>query len=635
VARDDHRIRAAVAERARRFHQLGWRRRFTVYAACVGALMIANLWIANRATAIHRPRVPYSPFFLDQVRSGNVAAIISTGTAVQGRLRHSAVDPAAGDRRVKFFKTEIPAFADETALSRLLQQRGVTINAEPLQGGIVWWKGLLFGFGPTIVFLLLLFWIIRRMGRSQSMLGGFGRSKARRYRGETGTINFADVAGIDEAKAELTEIVDFLRFPDRYERLGGRIPKGVLLSGAPGTGKTLLARAVAGEAHAPFFSLSASEFVEAIVGVGASRVRDLFRQAKDASPAIVFIDEIDAIGRTRSATGGNAGSDEREQTLNQILTEMDGFDPSTTVVVIAATNRVDVLDKALLRPGRFDRRVVVLPPDQIGRERIIEVHTEGVPLAGDVDLASLARLTSGMVGADLANLVNEAALLAARRSHTQVESADFESAMEKLLLGVERKVIQTTDDRRRTAYHEAGHALVGMLTPGADPVRKVSIVPRGISLGVTVSRPDADRFNYTKSELQALSKVLLGGRAAEEIAFDEVTTGVEADLRELTRLTRRMVGRWGMSESVGLIAAVGYDDEPLLAPETVALVDAEVRRIIDVAYREVLELLDRERARLDALAEVLMEVETLDENAAYAASGLSRHLDAPVRPALG
>jgi cell division protease FtsH len=634
VARESQRARAAVTERARRFHQLGRRRRFLVYVAGIGVMLIANVWIANRATAVSRPRVPYSPFFLEQVRLGNVAEITSKGTAVQGRLRRSAVDTTAGHRRVEFFKTEIPAFADEGSLSRLLQQRGVTINAEPLQGGIAWWKSLLFGFGPTIAFLLLLFWIIRRMGRSQSMLGGFGRSKARRYRGETGTITFADVAGIDEAKAELTEIVDFLRFPDRYQLLGGRIPKGVLLSGPPGTGKTLLARAVAGEAHAPFFSLSASEFVEAIVGVGASRVRDLFRQAKDASPAIVFIDEVDAIGRTRSPTGG-AGNDEREQTLNQILTEMDGFDTSTTVVVIAATNRVDVLDKALLRPGRFDRRVVVQPPDQVGRERILEVHTEGVPLASDVDLASLARLTSGMVGADLANLVNEAALLAARRSHTEVEADDFETAMEKLLLGVERKVIQTADDRRRTAYHEAGHALVGMITAGADPVRKVSIVPRGLALGVTISRPDADRFNYTKSELGALVKVLLGGRAAEEIAFGDVTTGFESDLRELTLLARRMVGRWGMSESVGLIAAVGYDDEPLLAPETVALVDADARRVIEQAYAEVLEQLDLERARLDALAEALQKAETLDEQEAYAAAGLSRNLDVTSRPSAG
>ena len=356
---------------------------------------------------------------------------------------------------------------------------------------------------------------MRRAGNLQNALGAFGRSNARRYQPAGDRVTFADVAGIDEAKGELSEVVDFLRHPEKYSRLGGRIPHGVLLSGSPGTGKTLLARAVAGEAEVPFFSMAASEFVEAIVGVGASRVRDLFKQAMEAAPAIVFIDELDAIGRSRtSGVGGfSGGNDEREQTLNQILTEMDGFDSSSSVIVIGATNRPDVLDQALLRPGRFDRRVAVQPPDRAGREAILRVHVRGVPLAPDIDLARIAATTPGMVGADLANLVNEAALTAARRNHDMVEEADFTDSLERIVLGAERMVVMSEADRRRTAYHEAGHAIVGMLTPGADPVRKISIIPRGSALGVTFSSPESDRFNYLEPELQAKIKVSLGGRA--------------------------------------------------------------------------------------------------------------------------
>src|SRR5205085_3076597 len=357
----------------------------------------------------------------------------------------------------------------------------------------------------------LLVWISRRAGSMQNVLGSFGRARARRYEPSGEPVTFADVAGIDEAKEELTEIVDFLRHPDKYRKLGGRIPHGVLLQGPPGTGKTLLARAVAGEAGAPFFSQAASEFVEAIVGVGASRVRDLFEQAKQAAPAIIFIDELDAMGRSRTSgvAGFSGGNDEREQTLNQILTEMDGFDSSTGVIVVAATNRPDVLDQALLRPGRFDRRVAVQPPDRNGREAILRVHTSSVPLATDVDLRAIASTTPGMVGADLANLVNEAALLAARRGHDSVREADFTDALERIVLGAERKVMMSLADKRRTAYHEGGHAVVGMLTEGADPVRKISIIPRGLALGVTFAAPDADRFNYTEQELRAKIKVAL------------------------------------------------------------------------------------------------------------------------------
>ena len=614
--------------------RLGW------WAAWIVGLLVLNYWFASRATqAQPRVRIPYSPYFLQQVNAGHVASITSKGTTVQGSF--TVPERYAGAKATKLFRTEIPAFANTDALSSLLERKHVVVNAQPLDTGAPWWENLLVGFGPTLLFIGLIYFAMRRAGSMQSVLGQFGRSSARRYQPTGDKVTFADVAGIEEAKQELSEVVDFLRQPGTYSKLGARVPHGVLLSGPPGTGKTLLARAVAGEADAPFFSIAASEFVEAIVGVGASRVRDLFKNAKEAAPSIIFIDELDAIGRSRTSgvAGFSGGNDEREQTLNQILTEMDGFDSSTRVIVIAATNRPDVLDQALLRPGRFDRRVAVQPPDRNGREAILRVHTRGVPLASDVDLAAIASTTPGMVGADLANLVNEAALLAARRGHDQVQEADFTDALEKIVLGAERKVMMTHADKQRTAYHEGGHAIVGMLTEGADPVRKISIIPRGLSLGVTFSAPDTDRFNYSEQELYAKIKVALGGRSAEEVVFGDLTTGAESDFQQLTQIARQMVGRWGMSKAIGTISVIPTDGQGPLLPgvsgvseETQRLIDEEVRRIVDAAHEEVVALLRENRGKLDSLADALLEHETLDGLDAYEAAGIEPRAGEPAAP---
>jgi cell division protease FtsH len=602
----------------------------------VVALIALNFWISSQALSPSpRVRIPYSPTFLTQAEDNNIQSISSTGASIDGTFKKQVKYPSGGDSYT-YFSTQIPSFASNEQLFTLLQKNNVTINAQPTNTGPSFLTSLIFGFGPTLLFLLLLVWVFRRAASAGGGAGGlmsFGRSRARRVEGHDQRVTFNDVAGIDEAKAELTEIVDFLKNPDKYLKLGGRIPRGVLLSGQPGTGKTLLARAVAGEAGVPFFQMSASEFVEMIVGVGASRVRDLFQQAKQAAPAIIFIDELDAIGRSRAAGGGafSGGHDEREQTLNQILTEMDGFDPRAGVIVLGATNRPEILDPALLRPGRFDRRVAVQPPDRVGREAILRVHTRSVPLAPEVDLGAIASSTPGMVGADLANLVNEAALLAAKRTHEKVTTEDFSDSLERIVLGAERKVMLSADDRRRTAYHEAGHAIVGMLTPGADPVRKVSIIPRGQALGVTFSAPDADRFNFDERHLLGLIKVALGGRVAEELVFGDLTTGAESDIQQLTRIARSMVGRWGMSRAIGPIAVIPMDGMSPLLPgasetseSTQRLIDEEVRRIVETAHAEVSELLRSHRSQLDSLVSSLLERETLDEADAYAAAGLRR-----------
>jgi len=608
---------------------LFWIVLFVLFAINWGAVLMSQSAGQPRVT------VPFSPYFLAQVEAGQVKSISSTGNTIAGtfvtKVRYPAGDKAATPTTL--FSTEVPSFWDDAALTAVLRSKGVQVNARAPAAGTSLAGELLLGFGPTLLLVAVFLLLARRAGAGgpAGALGAFGRSRARRVDSETIRVTFADVAGIDDAKAELTEIVDFLQSPDRYLRLGARIPHGVLLFGPPGTGKTLLARAVAGEASAAFFSIAASEFIEEIVGVGAARVRDLFAQAKQAAPAIIFIDEIDAIGRSRQGSGGlGGGSDEREQTLDQILTEMDGFDSTEAVIVLGATNRPEILDPALLRPGRFDRRVTVQPPDRDGRRKILQVHTKSIPLAADVDLGALAAATPGMVGADLANLANEAALRAARSGHDQVNMADFTESLEKVILGAPRSITLSPADRRRTAYHESGHALVGMLTPEADPVREVTIIPRGAALGVTLSSPDADRVSYWFPELEAQIKVALGGRVAEEVIYGAVTTGAESDIEHLTQIARQMVGRWGMSEKLGPVTFLAGDGsgQPAgeISAQTQGIIDQEVQRLVGSAHAQVTELLSDHRAELERLSQALLEAETLTAAEAYAAAAV------PMRP---
>jgi cell division protease FtsH len=601
-------------------------------------ILIAINWLSvflfQPTTSEPRVTVPFSPYFLEQVKAGHVKSISSKGDTVEGNFKAQLRYPPSHKKATptKLFATQVPSFWNGSQLSALLEEKGVEINAKSTTTSQSLLAELLLGFGPTLLIVGLFVLLAKRAAKGGGMgaLGNFGKSQARRVDPETIRVTFADVAGIDEAKRELSEIVDFLRNPDRYGSLGGRMPHGVLLSGAPGTGKTLLARAVAGEAHAAFFSISAAEFIEAIVGVGASRVRDLFAKAKEAAPAIIFIDELDAIGRSRQGSVSVTGSnDEREQTLDQILTEMDGFESSEAVIVLAATNRPDVLDSALLRAGRFDRRVTVQAPDRKGRAEILEVHTRSIPLDPSVDLDAIAASTPGMVGADLANLANESALLAARRGHEKVQMGDITDSLEKIMLGSPRGILLSPKDRERTAHHESGHALVGMLTPGADPVRKVSIIPRGMALGVTLSTPDSDRVSYSLEELQAKIKVALGGRVAEEIVYGTITTGAESDIQQLTQIARQMVGHWGMSEQIGPISVIAEDGQGPWLPgvsatseHTQRTVDDEVHRLVEDAHQQVTTLLNEHRDQLENLAQALLAAETLDAPEAYAAAGL-------------
>jgi cell division protease FtsH len=616
-------------------------RGFWIFVLVLLALNWISVLVAQPGSQ-SRVTVPFSPYFLNEVNAGQVKSITTTGDTIQGTFttKHRYPPNDANATPTTLFKTQVPTFWDNASLTQLLHSKDVQVNAKAPQGTSVLAE-ILLGFGPTLLLVGLFWWFARRAaaaGGGMGALGGFGRSQARRIDPQSIRVTFDDVAGIDEAKAELTEIVDFLRAPQRYERLGGRMPHGVLLYGPPGTGKTLLARAVAGEAQAAFFSIAASEFIEAIVGVGAARVRDLFAKAKEAAPAIIFIDELDAIGRSRQGSAAITGAnDEREQTLDQILNEMDGFESNQAVVVLGATNRPEILDPALLRPGRFDRRVAVQPPDRAGRLKILQVHTRSIPLAEGVDLDALASSTPGMVGADLANLANEAALLAARRDHEKVQMGDFTDSLEKIMLGAPRGIMLSPEDRERTAYHESGHALVGMLTPRADPVRKVSIIPRGMALGVTLSTPDADRVNYSREELDAKIKVALGGRVAEEVVYGNITTGAESDIQQLTQIARQMVGRWGMSDKLGPIAVLPSDGQGALllgvsetSPQTQWLVDQEVQRLVDEAHAEVTRLLTEHRDQLDGLTRALLQTETLDAVDAYRAASVPMRSPQPV-----
>lgn len=581
-----------------------------------------------------RANIPYT-FFRQQVEAGNVAEVTLVDNTVDGKFKNPVeyqddtvetnpgllgglTGDAAEPQEYEEFSTTLPILAGENFLN-YLDENNVEIRAENPSTPIL--LTLLLNGLPFLLLIGLLVWSSRSMRQAQGGIFQFGQSRAERYNEESPTVTFGDIAGEDQAKLELTEVVDFLKNPEKYMQLGAKIPRGVLLVGPPGTGKTLLARAVAGEAGAPFFNISGSEFVELFVGVGASRVRDLFDRAKKEAPAIVFIDEIDAVGRRRG-TGLGGGNDEREQTLNQILVEMDGFEGKATVIVIAATNRPDVLDPALLRPGRFDRQVTVGLPDREGRKGILKIHTKGKPLAPDIDIDVLARATPGFSGADLANLSNEAALHAARAGHKRVMREDFDSALDKIMLGVERPRLMDPHERKVVAYHEAGHAVVARLTEGADPVHKVTIIPRGRALGVTYQLPTDDRLNYPRHYLLGRLAVMMGGRAAEEIIVGEITTGASNDLSEASKLARRMVTQWGMSAEIGVLAVPSDNENPFLGYEMAqqrdigeglaTQIDLATRRIVEEAHQTAVKVLTDNKDLLVALAEGLLSHETLD-----------------------
>jgi cell division protease FtsH len=556
-------------------------------------------------------QITYSAYY-DQINAGHIKTAVFNG---QVDITGEFTQPVGSYTQYRV--VQLPN--GDPQLPQVLQSKGVTVSSQQPQDNS-FWLNLLIAFVPWLLVIALFIFLSRRAGQGQQGIFSFGKSRAKLILEDRPSTTFADVAGVDESKYELQEVVEFLKTPQKFQRLGGKIPRGVLLVGPPGTGKTLLARAVAGEAGVPFFSMSGSEFVEVLVGVGASRVRDLFDQAKKAAPSIIFIDEIDAVGRQRGASINT--NDEREQTLNQLLVEMDGFDTRQAVVVIAATNRPDGLDLALLRPGRFDRRVTVDRPDWNGRLAILKIHSRNVPLASDVDLVAISRSTPGMVGADLANLVNEAALLAARRNQDRVTQKCFEEALDKILLGAERPLVLSEEDLKVIAYHEGGHALTGLLSENADPVTKVTIVPRGQTLGVTMSTPLDDRYNYSKEYLLTQIVTALGGRAAEEVAIGGITTGAENDLQRVTALARQMVTRWGMSEKLGTIsysergspfAGGGEAGAPSDYSETTAeAIDDEVDRIVRTCHARAVELLATHRPTLDRIADELRRQEVID-----------------------
>jgi cell division protease FtsH len=576
---------------------------FWVVLICVAVLV----WVVVK-TGKGRVEQPLSfSQFLDAVEAGKVKQISITGIEVHGAYR----DEPAG------LKTLIPSNYPD--LYKMLRERGVNVEIKDAGSGT--WMSILANAIPFVV--LLAFWIfmMRQMQSGGNKAMSFGKSRARLHSSQQKKVTFKDVAGVEEAKEELQEIIEFLKEPQKFQKLGGRIPKGVLLIGPPGTGKTLLARAIAGEASVPFFSISGSDFVEMFVGVGASRVRDLFEQGKKNAPCIVFIDEIDAVGRHRGA-GLGGGHDEREQTLNQLLVEMDGFESNEGVILVAATNRPDVLDPALLRPGRFDRRVVVGRPDVKGREMILRVHTKKVPLSDDVDLSVLARGTPGFAGADLANLVNEAALIAARQNRKVVAHADFELAKDKVMMGVERKSLVISDqEKRSTAYHEAGHALVATLLPNADPLHKVTIIPRGMALGVTMQLPIDDKHSYSKDYLEAQLTILMAGRIAEEKYLNHITTGAGNDIERATELARKMVCEWGMSE-LGPLSFGKKEEQIFLGREiaqhrdysedTAIRIDGQVRALVEGAYARATAVIEKHADALVRIAETLLEREVLD-----------------------
>jgi cell division protease FtsH len=577
---------------------------FWVVLICVVVL----LWVVVKAGNNKKEESLSYTKFLAEVQSNRVSDVEIDGNEVRGTFREDTT---------KVLRTTIPL--NYPRLYEILQERNVNVRIKPTTGNQ--WVSLVVNAIPFV--LLLAFWIfmMRQMQSGGNKALSFGKSRARLHSSQQKKVTFKDVAGVDEAKEELQEIIEFLREPQKFQKLGGRIPKGVLLIGPPGTGKTLLARAIAGEANVPFFSISGSDFVEMFVGVGASRVRDLFEQGKKNAPCIIFIDEIDAVGRHRGA-GLGGGHDEREQTLNQLLVEMDGFESNEGVILVAATNRPDVLDPALLRPGRFDRRVVVGRPDVRGREQILKVHTRKVPLSDDVDLSVLARGTPGFAGADLANLVNEAALIAARQNRKVATHADFEQAKDKVMMGAERKSMMLTDaEKKTTAYHEAGHALVAVMIPEADPLHKVTIIPRGMALGLTMQLPLDDKHSYSKDYLRGQICILMAGRLAEEIFLGQVTTGAGNDIERATDLSRKMVCEWGMSELGPL--SFGKKEEQIFlgreiaqhrdySEETALKIDEQVRTMVDTQHKRARVLIEENRDAMIRIAEALLERESLD-----------------------